>query len=61
VTAERYAKLITHVEVNGVPLAASFGIASYPEDGKEREDLLRRADDLTYHRKQQPRTLQAPA
>lgn len=49
--AERYAAAVACVEVDGLGLSASFGIASYPEDGEEAETLLRKADDLMYQHK----------
>jgi diguanylate cyclase (GGDEF)-like protein len=49
--AERYAALVSRVEVNGLRLSVSVGVASYPEDGADPQTLLRRADDLMYHRK----------
>ena len=49
--AERYATLVSGVEVNGIRLSVSVGVASYPEDGADPQTLLRRADDLMYYRK----------
>jgi len=49
--AERYAALISDVEINGLRLSVSVGVASYPEDGADPQTLLRRADDLMYYRK----------
>lgn len=49
--AERYAALVSGVEVNGMRLSVSVGVASYPEDGADPQTLLRRADDLMYYRK----------
>lgn len=49
--AGRYAAAVSGVEVDGVRLTASFGIASYPEDGTDAEKLLRKADDLMYRDK----------
>ncbi|HET8984409.1 MAG TPA: diguanylate cyclase, partial [Trueperaceae bacterium] len=49
--AERYAALVSRVEVNGLRLSVSVGVASYPEDGADPQTLLRRADDLMYYRK----------
>lgn len=50
--AERFANIVSGLEVQGLRLAASVGVASYPEDGSDPEELLRRADDLMYYRKQ---------
>jgi diguanylate cyclase (GGDEF)-like protein len=50
--AQRFAERIKGLAIDGLLLSASVGIASYPEDGKDREALLRRADDLMYRRKQ---------
>jgi diguanylate cyclase (GGDEF)-like protein len=49
--AERYAAAIARVKLEEFPMSASFGIASYPEDGVDAESLLRKADDLMYRRK----------
>jgi diguanylate cyclase (GGDEF)-like protein len=49
--AERYAAAIGRVELEGFSLAASFGIASYPQDGSDADSLLRKADDLMYRHK----------
>ncbi|MEX2541058.1 MAG: diguanylate cyclase [Trueperaceae bacterium] len=49
--AERYAAAIARVQLEDFPLSASFGMASYPEDGTDAESLLRKADDLMYRRK----------
>jgi len=49
--AERFAELVSHIEVHGLRLSASVGVASYPGDGLDPEALLRRADDLMYDRK----------
>ncbi len=56
---ERFARRIEGVQVRGMTLATSVGIASYPDDGEDREALLRRADALMYGRKQQPRNADA--
>ncbi|HZW27209.1 MAG TPA: GGDEF domain-containing protein, partial [Trueperaceae bacterium] len=56
--AERFAELVTRIEVHGVGLSASVGVASYPVDGHDPETLLRRADDLMYFRKQRGRAPQ---
>jgi diguanylate cyclase (GGDEF)-like protein len=49
--AERYAKAITCVVAGEKRVSASFGIASYPEDGVDAASLLRKADDLMYRHK----------
>lgn len=49
--AERHATAISRIEVEEFGLAASFGIASYPEDGMDAESLLRKADDLMFRYK----------
>ncbi|KRT68013.1 MAG: GGDEF domain protein, partial [Candidatus Rokubacteria bacterium CSP1-6] len=36
------------VEEAEVSLTASFGVATYPEDGQSGEDLLRHADEAMY-------------
>lgn len=53
--AERYSDLVESIEVHGLHIAASVGVASYPVDGVDAEALLRRADDLMYVRKQRRR------
>ena len=50
--AERFAGIVGEIEVDGLHLAASVGVASYPDDAGDPESLLRRADDLMYDRKQ---------
>ena len=57
--AERFVELVSQIEVHGVSLAASVGVASYPMDGHDPETLLRRADDLMYFRKQRSRPTEA--
>lgn len=49
--AERFAALVSGIDVNGLRLSVSAGVASYPEDGADPQALLRRADDLMYYRK----------
>ncbi len=58
--AERYVQAVATVDVGGIVLGASVGIARYPDDGEDRDALVRRADDLMYHGKQQPRGSDAP-
>jgi GGDEF domain-containing protein len=36
------------VEGAEVSLTASFGVATYPDDGQSGEDLLRHADEAMY-------------
>ncbi|HZJ09840.1 MAG TPA: diguanylate cyclase, partial [Trueperaceae bacterium] len=50
--AERFAGIVRSIEIQGLRLSASVGVASYPDDGSDPEALLRRADDLMYYRKQ---------
>jgi diguanylate cyclase (GGDEF)-like protein len=45
---ERFARAIGELDVEGMRLGASVGIAGYPEDGRDTETLMRRADDLMY-------------
>jgi len=49
--AQRYLDAVASVETRGLALGGSAGIARYPDDGDDRETLLRRADDLMYHGK----------
>lgn len=46
--AQRLAVAIRDLDVQGLRLDASVGLASYPEDGADAAALLRRADDLMY-------------
>lgn len=46
--AQRLVDAISAIEVNGLALRASVGLANYPVDGVDAESLLRRADDLMY-------------
>ncbi|MBU2667454.1 EAL domain-containing protein [Actinoplanes bogorensis] len=50
---ELSAALAHEVVLDGVPLSieASFGVALYPEHGRDVEELLRRADAAMYHGK----------
>ena len=45
---ERFAEAIADLDVEGLRLGASVGIAGYPQDGRDAETLMRRADDLMY-------------
>lgn len=45
---ERIAGLLSQIEVQGVRLGASVGLASYPNDGLEPEALMQRADSRMY-------------
>ena len=49
--ARRHAAAVERVEVEGRALSLSTGIASFPRDGTDAPQLLRRADDLMYRRK----------
>ena len=49
---ERFAMAIADLDVDGLRLGASVGIAGYPQDGREAETLMRRADDLMYASKE---------
>jgi diguanylate cyclase (GGDEF)-like protein len=49
--ADRHAAAVAALNVGGLRLSLSTGIASWPEDGEDEETLLRRADDLMYRRK----------
>jgi diguanylate cyclase (GGDEF)-like protein len=49
--ADRHAAAVAALDVGGLRLSLSTGIASWPEDGEDEETLLRRADDLMYRRK----------
>ena len=52
--AERYASAVEALDLDGPHrLAVSVGIASYPKDAADREDLMRVADDLMYERKKE--------
>ena len=53
--AQRLVDAVASVEVQGLRLTASVGVARYPEDGADRGALMRRADELMYHRKPTPR------
>jgi diguanylate cyclase (GGDEF)-like protein len=46
--AERLVAAISGLEVQGLRLGASVGLANYPGDGVNAAELLRRADDLLY-------------
>ncbi len=49
--ANRYIEMIGKVEVEGMALSASYGIASFPDDGGDAETLLKFADQLMYQDK----------
>src|SRR5690606_31519097 len=49
--AERFAALVSGIEVNGAGLSVSGGVGSYHEHGSEPPGLLRRADVRMYYRK----------
>ena len=46
--ADRLVAAIAALDVRGLPLRASVGLANYPRDGLDAATLLRRADDLMY-------------
>ncbi|MEX2501657.1 MAG: sensor domain-containing diguanylate cyclase, partial [Trueperaceae bacterium] len=50
--ARRYADRIATLAVDGMPLTASIGIASWPDDAQDEDALLRIADDLMYRGKE---------
>jgi diguanylate cyclase (GGDEF)-like protein len=49
--AQRYARAIGGLEVGGLRLGVNIGVAVYPEDGTDLDELLRRADDRMYRAK----------
>ena len=51
--ALRYAEAIGGLEVDGHRLGVNIGIATYPEDGVDPDELLSRADDRMYRAKAQ--------
>ncbi len=59
IAAERYARAIQGVCLEGVCLGVNMGIASYPEDAADGETLLKLADDRMYRAKATGRTLVA--
>jgi len=54
--ADRHVEAIESVTVGGLSMSASVGIASWPDDARDTEDLLRRADDLMYRHKRRDGT-----
>jgi len=46
--AQRMVDAIANIDVDGLPLRASVGLANSPHDGDDADTLLRRADDLMY-------------
>lgn len=44
----RLAAAIAEIDIEGIRVGASVGIATYPEDGRDAASLMRRADDLMY-------------
>lgn len=46
--AERIVRAIAAIDVDGLQLRASVGLANSPHDGDDADTLLRRADDLMY-------------
>lgn len=54
--AERLRKGFSQIKLNNLPkISISLGIASYPEDGKAIEDLIKNADKAMYSAKQRGR------
>ncbi len=51
--AQRYAKAVQAIRIEGVPLGVNIGLAVYPQDGSSKEDLLRLADQRMYAAKAQ--------
>jgi len=51
IAADRHADAIASVSVGGISMSTSVGIASWPDDARDAEALLRRADDLMYRHK----------
>lgn len=51
--AQRYAKAVQAIHIEGVPLGVNIGLAVYPQDGSNKEDLLRLADQRMYAAKAQ--------
>ncbi len=56
---ERFVSVIDKVQVQGMRLSASAGLASYPDDGADATSLLACADQRMYHYKQSQQVLQA--
>jgi|GEM_PF-1195572 len=55
--ARRYARAIEVIEVKGFPLGCSIGVAAFPQDASNMEDLLRLADSRMYEAKTRGLTL----
>jgi diguanylate cyclase (GGDEF)-like protein len=55
VVAEKVRRAIGEVQLSIGAMTASFGVAAYPEDGLDAEQLLRRADGALYAAKEHGR------
>ncbi|GIW29575.1 MAG: diguanylate cyclase [Meiothermus sp.] len=51
--AQRYAKAIQAIQIEGMALGVNIGLAVYPQDGTSKETLLRLADQRMYAAKAQ--------
>lgn len=51
--AQRYAKTVQAIQIEGIALGVNIGLAVYPQDGSSKEDLLRLADQRMYAAKAQ--------
>jgi len=51
IAADRHADAIASVRVGGMSMSTSVGIASWPDDARDTEELLHRADDRMYRHK----------
>jgi diguanylate cyclase (GGDEF)-like protein len=51
--AQRYAEVVSQVEVGGIRLGTSVGIATWPDDGTTADDLMKRADAMMYEQKRE--------
>ncbi len=59
--ADRHVEAIEAVSVGDHSMSASVGLASWPDDARDTEELLRRADDLMYKRKRRDAALAGEA
>jgi diguanylate cyclase (GGDEF)-like protein len=55
VVAEKVRRAMTEVQLGIGPITASLGVAAYPEDGLDAEQLMRRADGALYAAKEHGR------